>query len=37
LKKTFNPAIDKEFDFPRLIEGYSEYIEKWIENKITKR
>ncbi|MFA6404298.1 MAG: alpha/beta fold hydrolase [Salinivirgaceae bacterium] len=33
LKKTFNPTIDSEFDFPRLIEGYSENIEKWIENK----
>jgi len=37
LKKTFNPTIDSEFDFPRLIEGYSENVEKWIEKQITKR
>ena len=37
LKKTFNPTTDSEFDFPRLIEGYSDNIEKWIEKEITKR
>ena len=37
LKKAFNPAIDREFDFPRLIEGYTEKVEIWIEEKITKR
>jgi len=37
LKKTFNPATDSEFDFPRLIEGYSDNVEKWIEKEITKR
>jgi dienelactone hydrolase len=34
LKKTFNPAIDEEFDWPRLIEGYSDYVEKWIKNEM---
>ncbi len=37
LKKSFDPTIDTEFDFPRLIEGYSENVEKWIEKEITKR
>jgi dienelactone hydrolase len=37
LKKTFNPAIDREFDFPRLIEGYTVFVDKWIEKEITKR
>ena len=37
LKKTFNPTMDSEFDFPRLIEGYTENVEKWIEKEITKR
>lgn len=37
LKKTFNPAIDKEFDFPRLIEGYTDFVDKWTEKEITKR
>lgn len=37
LKKTFNPATDSEFDFPRLIEGYSDNVEEWIEKEITKR
>lgn len=37
LKKTFNPVIDREFDFPRLIEGYTDFVDKWIEKEITKR
>jgi len=37
LKKIFNPAIDREFDFPRLIEGYADFVDKWIEKEITKR
>lgn len=37
LKKTFNPTMDSEFDFPRLIEGYTENVEEWIEKEITKR
>jgi len=37
LKKTFNPVIDKEFDFPRLIEGYTDFVDKWTEKEITKR
>lgn len=31
LKKSFNPSIDQEFDWPRLIEGYTDSIENWIE------
>ncbi len=34
LKNTYNPAIDKEFDFPRLVEKYSKVIDLWIEEKI---
>ena len=37
LKKSFDPTIDTEFDFPRLTEGYSEKVEKWIEKEIAKR
>jgi len=37
LKKIFNPAFDKEFDFPRLIEGYTDFLDKWTEKEITKR
>ena len=29
--------MDSEFDFPRLIEGYTENVEEWIEKEITKR
>ncbi|MDP2303392.1 MAG: alpha/beta hydrolase [Ignavibacteria bacterium] len=36
LKKSFNPTIDTEFDWPRIIEGYSEYVEKWIKSEIEK-
>lgn len=36
LKKSFNPSIDTEFDFPRIIEGYTEYVEKWIEEELNK-
>lgn len=34
LKKSFDPTIDTEFDFPRIIEGYTDYVEKWIKNEI---
>ncbi len=37
LKKSFDPTVDTEFDFPRLIEGYSVKVEKWIEKEIAKR
>ncbi|MBS4014490.1 MAG: alpha/beta fold hydrolase [Bacteroidetes bacterium] len=36
LKKTFNPTIDTEFDWPRIIEGYSDYVEKWIKSEVEK-
>jgi esterase/lipase len=36
LKKLFNPTLDTEFDFPRIIEGYTEYVEKWIKSEINK-
>ncbi len=36
LKKSFNPSTNTEFDFPRIIEGYSEYVEKWIKSEIYK-
>jgi esterase/lipase len=32
LKKSFDPTLDAEFDFPRIIEGYTEYVEKWIKS-----
>ncbi len=34
LKKTFNPVKYPDFDWPRITEGYLEYVEKWIENEI---
>jgi len=37
LKKTFNPVIDREFDFPRLIDNYTDFLDKWIEKEITNR
>lgn len=36
LKKIFNPTTDTEFDWPRIIDGYSDYIEKWIKSEIEK-
>lgn len=36
LKKSFDPTIDTEFDFPRIIEGYTDYVKKWIKNEIEK-
>ncbi len=36
LKKSFDPTKDTEFDFPRITEGYTDYIEKWIKNEIEK-
>ncbi|MBI9069652.1 MAG: hypothetical protein JEZ09_20315 [Salinivirgaceae bacterium] len=33
LKNSFNPAIDKELDWPRLIDGYDNYIQKWLDKK----
>lgn len=36
LKRSFNPTIDTEFDFPRIIEGYTDYVEKWMKNEIEK-
>ncbi len=34
LKKSFNPTIDNEFDWPRLTEGYSEIVKNWIRKEI---
>jgi uncharacterized protein len=31
LKKTFNPAKYPDFDWPRITDGYLDYIEKWIK------
>jgi pimeloyl-ACP methyl ester carboxylesterase len=36
LKKSVNPNIDTEFDWPRIIEGYTECVEKWIKSEIEK-
>lgn len=36
LKKTFNPAKYPDFDWPRIKEGYLEYVEKWIYNETNK-
>ena len=34
LKKSFDPTNDTEFDFPRIIEGYTDYVENWIKSEI---
>lgn len=36
MKKTFNPAKYPDFDWPRITDGYLEYIEKWIKDEINK-
>jgi hypothetical protein len=36
LKKTFNPVKYPDFDWPRITEGYLEYIEKWVGDEIIK-
>lgn len=35
LKKTFNPS-QGEIDWPRLIKGYSGYVEKWLNEEVHK-
>jgi uncharacterized protein len=35
MKKTFNPAKYPYFDWPRITEGYLDYIEKWIKDEIS--
>ena len=36
MKKTFNPAKYPDFDWPRITEGYLDYIEEWIKDEINK-
>ncbi|WP_158864030.1 alpha/beta hydrolase family protein [Maribellus comscasis] len=36
LKKTFNPRVDSEFDWPRITEGYSELVKNWIQKEVKK-
>lgn len=36
LKKTFNPTKYPDFDWPRVIEGYTDFVGKWVENEIKK-
>jgi hypothetical protein len=36
MKKTFNPAKYPDFDWPRITEGYLDYIEKWIKYETNK-
>jgi dienelactone hydrolase len=36
MKKTFNPAKYSDFDWPRITDGYLEYVEKWINDNIKK-
>lgn len=36
LKKTFNPAKYHDLDWPRVIEGYTDYVKKWIKNEVEK-
>lgn len=36
LKKAFNPVKYPDFDWPRVIEGYTDFVGKWVENEIKK-
>jgi len=36
MEKTFNPAIDKEFDWPRAVDGFFECVENWVKDKIVR-
>lgn len=36
LKKTVNPAKYPDFDWPRVIEGYTEFVERWLRNELDK-
>jgi len=36
LEKTFNPAIDKEFDWPRTVDGFFECLDNWVKDMIIK-
>jgi esterase/lipase len=36
LKKSFNSSIDTEFDFPRIIEGYTDCVNRWTNSEIFK-
>jgi uncharacterized protein len=36
LKKTFNPRKYPDFDWPRMKEGYMEFVKNWVERKVGK-
>ncbi len=36
MKKTFNPVKYPDFDWPRITEGYLEYVEKWVADEVKK-
>lgn len=36
IKKTFNPTKYPDFDWPRVKDGYLEFVENWVENEIIK-
>ena len=34
LKKVFDPVKYPDFDWPRIIDGYKDFVNNWIENVI---
>jgi len=36
MKKSFNPAIYPDFDWPRAVDGYLDFVGNWVEKKIMK-
>jgi|WetSurMetagenome_2_1015567.scaffolds.fasta_scaffold91617_2 dienelactone hydrolase len=36
LKKTFNPRKYPDFDWPRVKDGYLEFVKNWVEKKVVK-
>lgn len=36
LKKTINPAKYRDFDWPRVIERYTDFVEWWLHNELNK-
>jgi esterase/lipase len=36
MKKSFNPVKYPDFDWPRVIDGYLDFVGNWVEKKIVK-
>lgn len=36
IRKSYNPSVDNEFNWPRMITAYSESIEMWLKREVVK-